>query len=217
VNAQISQSVSTGLVLLGELFCPSGPTCSGPVTQNFNTRTQAAGIFQQPKTDCLANTLPYDPATCMSAGIVTRGIVTDAGGNFIYSGNPAHSGQALIMWLTGLGAAAKNVATGYTESILRPEIWLLNMPIRSGSTVIANLLASQKATTLFAGPTADAGLDQINFTFDLSALRQGSLCGKDIADDLGLAVRLATAAPGTGYSNIVRLPIVVDANEFPCS
>jgi uncharacterized protein (TIGR03437 family) len=63
----------------------------------------------------------------MSAGIVTRGIVTDAGGNLIYSGNPAHTGQALIMWLTGLGAAAKNAATGYTESILRPEIWLLNL------------------------------------------------------------------------------------------
>jgi hypothetical protein len=45
VNAQIPQNVSPGLVLLGELSCPSGPTCSGSLTQNFNTRTQAAGIY----------------------------------------------------------------------------------------------------------------------------------------------------------------------------
>jgi len=91
----------------------------------------------------------------MSAGIVTRGIVTDAGGNFIYSGNPAHSGQVLTMWLTGLGAATKNVATGYTESTLQPKVWFLNMPIQSGSTVITNLLPSQKVTVLFAGPSVD--------------------------------------------------------------
>ncbi len=221
VNAQIPSTVNVGAGGLAQATCTSynadgSCSASGQVTQFFSLLPQAAGIFQNPVLDCLASVQPYNPANCASSSFLVRGIVTDPSGNLINSANPAHSGQALTLWLTGLGAAAKNPTTGYTESVLQPELWLLNSPINKGATVIPNILASQETTVLFAGPSNAYGLDQINFTFDLSSLRSGKFCGQALADDLALAVRLAASPAGTGYSNMVRLPIVVQSGEFPC-
>jgi uncharacterized protein (TIGR03437 family) len=221
LNAQIPSVVSVGAYGLALVTCTSyqsdgSCTAAGPVTQFFNVLPQAAGIFQNPTLDCLASIQPYNSANCSKSALVVRGIVTDQSGNLINASNPAHSGELLTVWLTGLGTAAKDPTTGYTESVLRPELWLLNSPIKNGSTVIQNILSSQQGTLLFAGPSSDYGLDQINFTFDLSSLRSGKLCGTALADDLALAVRLATSPAGTGYSNMVRLPIVVQAGDFPC-
>jgi uncharacterized protein (TIGR03437 family) len=221
VNAQIPSGVNLGAGGLAQVTCVSynedgSCSASGPVTQFFSVLPQAAGIFQNPVPDCLASTQAYDSVNCTKSAFVTRGIVTDLGGKLISSANPARSGQMLTLWLTGLGAASKNVTTGYTESVLQPELWLLNSPIKNGSTVIPNILDSQKAALLFAGPSTPYGLDQINFSFDLSSLRKGKLCGKALADDLSLAVRLATSPAGSGYSNMVRLPILVQSGEFSC-
>jgi uncharacterized protein (TIGR03437 family) len=219
VNALIPATVNTGSASLGQLTCPStaGGNCTGTATQALTVVPQAAGIFQNPTPDCLVTTQPYDAASCAKSAFLTRGIVTDASGNLITSANPAHSGQTLTVWLTGLGAATKDPNTGYTESTIRPELWLLNSPINKNSyTVIQNVLPSVQTTVLFAGPSNAYGLEQINFTFDLSVIRGGKLCGTALADDLGLAVRLASSPAGTGYSNTVRMPIVVQRSEFPC-
>lgn len=219
VNAQIPATVNTGTAWLGQLTCPSTARgdCTGTATQPFTVVPQAAGIFQSPTLDCLATTQPYAAASCAKSAFLTRGIVTDGSGNLMTSANPAHSGQILTVWLTGLGIATANPVTGYLESTIQPELWLLNSPIIENSyTVIQNVLPSQQTTVLFAGPSNAYGLEQINFTFDLGAIQNGKPCGIALADDLELAVRLASSPAGTGYSNTVRLPITVQSGEFPC-
>jgi len=77
-------------------------------------------------------------------------VVTDANYNAITMVNPAHPGQTLILWGTGLGASTD-------DETLPPQ----QVDLGTGVQVY---IENQPATVLYAGRSTDPGLDQINFT-----------------------------------------------------
>jgi uncharacterized protein (TIGR03437 family) len=76
--------------------------------------------------------------------------VTDPSYNAITMVNPAHPGDTLILWGTGLGA----VSGDETEPPAEVDL----------GTGVQVFIGNQPATVLYGGRSGDPGLDQINFT-----------------------------------------------------
>ncbi|MGP0071421.1 MAG: hypothetical protein ACLPWF_05755 [Bryobacteraceae bacterium] len=78
------------------------------------------------------------------------GVVTDTSFNPITYINPAHPGQTLILWGTGLGA----ITGSETEPPMQVDL----------HTGVQVFVAGQSATVLYGGRGSSPGLDQIDFT-----------------------------------------------------
>ncbi len=78
------------------------------------------------------------------------GVVTDLQFNVITMVNPAHPGDNLILWGTGLGP----VTGDETEPPVSVDL----------GTGVQVFIENQPAVVLYGGRSADPGLDQINFT-----------------------------------------------------
>ncbi len=78
------------------------------------------------------------------------GVVTDANYNVITMINPAHPGQTLILWGSGLGA----VSGDETEPPKQVDL----------GTGVQVFVENQAATVLYGGRGSSPGLDQIDFT-----------------------------------------------------
>lgn len=77
------------------------------------------------------------------------GVLTDTNYNPITYINPAHAGDTLILWGTGLGAVSGDETEPPTEVDL--------------STGVQVFVENQPATVLYGGRSSSPGLDQINF------------------------------------------------------
>jgi len=82
-------------------------------------------------------------------------VVTDSSYNPITMINPAHPGQTLILWGTGLGAVSGNETEPPTEADL--------------GTGVQVFVANQPATVVYGGRSSSPGLDQINFVVPAGA------------------------------------------------
>lgn len=103
----------------------------------------------------------------------------------ISSGNPAHPGQSLVIWLTGLGVTPT-----------APQVSIL--------PAVGNLIP---ATVFYAGHTSFAGLDQVNVTLPGgNALAPGCSIGGHIEVQLSMKSTISGV-----QSNTVSLPLVTDS------
>ncbi|HTX38605.1 MAG TPA: hypothetical protein VME43_26445 [Bryobacteraceae bacterium] len=144
----------------------------------LNVAAQAPGIFVNPTPDC-----SIAAAGCAQA--LRRGIITDTNYALIGSGNPAHPGQALVIWATGLGV----VPTWPQVSILP----------NNGNPATANIL--------YTGHTTIPGLDQVNIT-----MPSGASIGSSCSLGVHLEVQLSMKSLTTGIqSNTVPLPVITDS------
>ncbi len=91
----------------------------------------------------------------LNGGGTGPAVVTDVYYNAITMVNPAHPGQTLILWGTGLGAVTGD------ETQPPPQY-----DLGSGVQV---LVGNQPATVLYGGRSSYPGLDQINFTLPAAA------------------------------------------------
>jgi uncharacterized protein (TIGR03437 family) len=86
----------------------------------------------------------------------TLGIVTDAAGNLIGPGNPAHAGDVVVIYCAGLGVVAPAVGDGAVTP---------NAPLSKTQNAVAVTVGGQNAAVQFAGLTPGFnGLYQINAT-----------------------------------------------------
>jgi len=85
----------------------------------------------------------------LNEGGTGPGVVTDANYNVITMINPAHPGQPLILWGTGLGAVTGDETVPSTEGEL--------------NTGVQVFVENQPATVFYDGTSSSPGLDQINF------------------------------------------------------
>jgi uncharacterized protein (TIGR03437 family) len=85
-----------------------------------------------------------------------QGIITDAKGNLVGPSNPAHTGDPVVIYCTGLGA----VTPGVSDGAVTPS-----SPVSQVQTPVTVMIGEQPASVLFAGltPTVN-GLYQINAT-----------------------------------------------------
>jgi uncharacterized protein (TIGR03437 family) len=141
-------------------------------------QTQAPGIFTNPSADCAVTTTGCGER-------LTRAIITNSGYALILSTNPAHAGQGLVIWCTGLGTAA----TVPLVTVLPP----------SGSPI--------NAAVFYSGHSTLAGLDQVNFYVPSgSELMNPCVVGSRI--EIPLSMKSTT----TGVqSNVLSLPVLVDS------
>jgi uncharacterized protein (TIGR03437 family) len=133
VNAQIpldvppnsSQSVSFTVAQT------SGPTVTAP--QTLTIAVARAGIFANPQ---------------------GQGAITDANGAILTSGNPASTGQEVVIYATGLGPVNQPIALGAPAPASPPATITTRIQVTVGG---------QNATVAFAGLTSGfVGLYQVN-------------------------------------------------------
>ncbi len=139
---------------------------------------QAPGIFVNPASDC--------SILAVGCGLrLVRGILTDGNYGLIDSINPAHPGQSLVVWVTGLG-----ITLTWPEVLISPSI---------GSPAAASVF--------YTGHTSFAGLDQVNVT-----LPQGNALSPGCSIGAHLEVQLSMKSTVTGIqSNTIALPVITDS------
>lgn len=163
----------------------------------------APGIFVALR-DCTV----FDPAypgklgACPSSEQVLRGAVTDISGKLISQANPATIDQHLTLWGTGI---SEGYVSSNNISLFKPD------PLKIGSKLISMPMVDQAVDITFLGPSPQfSGLDQVNFSIGPG---MNFPCGSDtkLEADLGFVVGL------NQQTNRVKLPIVVDKAQVPCS
>jgi uncharacterized protein (TIGR03437 family) len=88
--------------------------------------------------------------SALNSGGTGPGVFTDASNNAITMINPAHPGDTVVMWGTGLGA----VTGDETEPPLETNLYPTGLQV---------LVQNQEAMVVYAGRSSSPGLDQINF------------------------------------------------------
>lgn len=146
----------------------------------YSSSTQVAAILPSPTpTGSGTLTLSYQGATSSKALNVLAasfgnftlneagsgpGVVTDTSYNPITMVNPAHPGQSLILWGTGLGPVTGDETEPPAEVNL--------------NTGVQVFVENQPATVQYGGRSSSPGLDQINFTVPASV---GNGCKVSVA------------------------------------
>jgi len=116
-----------------------------------------------------------------------QGIALHADYSLVSAAHPARPGEAVMLWLTGLGELSPGVATGAANPAA-PPAWAVEAPI---SVFFGGEPAPR---VLFAGGAPGfAGLNQINVTVPLSA-------------PVGESVPVAILT-GNAYTDLVDIPI----------
>ena len=135
-----------------------------------------------------------------------RGAVTDAGGDLLTSSNPAHLGQYVSVWATGLGSF------GTTKTM---EAAIADPVNGSGSYTFPVAYAGESASS--------PGLFQINIQIP-PALQCGDaqsgltpLPAGDYSWDLSLTLVGYNGSFGIPNSNAIRIPVVVHPGDVQCS
>ena len=174
MNALIPATVPTGAVTIALRSNYRGPAGSAVA----NVQAQAPGIFVNPSADCSVSS-----QGC--AQMLSRAVLTDGRNALILSTNPAHTGEGIVIWLTGLGVSAT-----------APQVNLLPF---TGSAVSAQVF--------YSGHTSLAGLDQVNF-YVPSGKALATPC--IVGSRLELPMSLRSTVSGI-QSNVLSLPVLVDA------
>ncbi|MGA2116896.1 MAG: hypothetical protein ABSH56_19320 [Bryobacteraceae bacterium] len=117
------------------------PTGTGTITLSYNGGTSSISV------QVLAAN--FAMVTLNSAG-TGSGVVTDLSYNVITMINPAHPGEDLILWGSGLGAVTGDETEPPTQVDLK--------------TGVEVFVESQPATVLYGGRGSSPALDQIDFT-----------------------------------------------------
>ena len=129
-------------------FLMSSVESAGPV----KVRVVTEGITGPEITVTLVEAAPA--LFSMTGGYV---IAQDAKANLLTANNPAHAGDTVVVYLTGLGRTAPNPAVGEIPAYAAPTLALASLKVTLNGTVVDPKLI------LYAGLTpSSAGLYQIN-------------------------------------------------------
>jgi uncharacterized protein (TIGR03437 family) len=141
------------------LLFTSGGQVNAEVSFNANVNTNQQVLLQWGTA--------YAPPVYVDVGAASpgvfqttgqQGIITDASGNPIVPSNPAHAGDVVVIYCTGLGAVTPSIGDGQPTP---PAYFMVQNPV----TVT---MGGQNATVQFAGLTPGFnGLYQINVTVPL--------------------------------------------------
>jgi uncharacterized protein (TIGR03437 family) len=168
--------------------------------------------------DCNFDPSYHDASPCgltpqrASAQQVVRGALTDVAGVLITSNNPAQTGRAYTLWLTGLGHLAEG----------QPADVQVRIGGLSSGGIPANLAAS--AQLLYAGASPQfPGLYQINFELPpqlAQNLASAGLAGPSSQNSCGdyhLELAVSVSEGAAVASNTVEMPLVASNGDGPCS
>jgi uncharacterized protein (TIGR03437 family) len=170
-NGQLTEALGGVSVSIGGLDAPLYYSSSGQINalvptelaanQQYEVIAKVNGVYSAPE---LINTVPAQP------GIAVYGdgsaIAQDAKFNLITANHPAHAGDTIILYLTGMGATTPAVASGAPA----PSSPLAQVAIQPQVTV-----DGAQAQVEFAGLTPGAvGLYQVDVRIPAAA-RTGNL------------------------------------------
>lgn len=219
INALIPTDLPTAgpLDFQRDLHTPLNPRGELITTRNLGKirlSQQAPGLFITGKRECAISlqALAFEDF-CPGTPMFLRPAITDAAGNLITRSNPARLNKPMIMWGTGLGAAARN-ADGVMVFRQQPVVYISKVP--PGEAAVFSPITNLSTQMLFAGPAPTfPGLDQINFVIPSEQISRSVFCGEDLAIEVRVWIgpQLPADEP---VSNQGTIPILIRSGDAPC-